>query len=380
MLMSVLNICQMITELRPAGAERCVYELATRLDATRFNVRVIALGTGRVAEDLRSLGVRVDVLNVRGKWDLPRLARLVPLLRTPRVDVLHTHLFHADVVGRCASVMAGVGKVVHTIHVAEARYRPWHFAWARAARWKCEKLICVSHGVERFHRRKTGLRGDDYCVIHNGIDVDAFETDPSRRVDARARMGIGEGDFVVVFVGRLDRQKGLTTLLQAARLLSNRHGMRFLIAGQGPLRQYAEDFIRDNRLGNVRLLGYVSPIASLYAAADAFAMPSMWEGFGLSAGEAQASGVPVVASRVAGLEEVVGDAGLLIAPGDSDQLARCLVRLREDENLRASVGRAGLQRVRELFSMKRYIAEHERLYEGLYAQRPDQHTRAGAQV
>jgi hypothetical protein len=95
-----IRVCQFITELRPAGAERCVLELARRLPAERFRVQVAALRGGPVADWLRAAGVPVHVLNVRGKWDLWRASTLGDILKAETCDILHTHLFHADVLGR----------------------------------------------------------------------------------------------------------------------------------------------------------------------------------------------------------------------------------------------------------------------------------------
>ncbi|MCK4601999.1 MAG: glycosyltransferase, partial [Phycisphaerae bacterium] len=142
--MSRLRVCQLITSLEPAGAERCVYELAKRLDGDRFDVQVLALQGGAVADWLAEAGVKVTVLDVRGKWHVSKLAALTRTLRRERIDLLHTHLFHAGVAGRAAAYLADVPHVIHTIHVAEGRFRPWRFAYARLLANSCERLVCVS--------------------------------------------------------------------------------------------------------------------------------------------------------------------------------------------------------------------------------------------
>src|SRR5512140_1386762 len=111
--MAPIRICQLITELRPAGAERCVYELARRLDPRRFEVRAIALQGGAMAEQLRAAGIETAVLGVRGKWDALKIVRLAGLLRRWEIDLLHTHLFHADLAGRMAAAMVQVPHLVH---------------------------------------------------------------------------------------------------------------------------------------------------------------------------------------------------------------------------------------------------------------------------
>ncbi|MHC4295173.1 MAG: glycosyltransferase [Planctomycetota bacterium] len=164
-----LRICQLITELAPAGAERALYELSQRLDKQRFDVQVVGLRGGVVAEWLRNAGIRTSVLGVRGRWDIFKLRKLVQLLRRERIDILHTHLFHADLAGRIAGRMAGVPHLVHTIQTAEARWRPWQFAFARLTAGACEKLIAVSESVRDHHARLSGIPITRYIVIPNPV-------------------------------------------------------------------------------------------------------------------------------------------------------------------------------------------------------------------
>jgi glycosyltransferase involved in cell wall biosynthesis len=364
--MAPIRVCQLITELRPAGAERCVYELARRLHGGRFHVRVAALRGGAVADALRSAGIETAVLNVRGKWDVTGLPRLARLLRRWRIELLHTHLFHADLAGRLAAAMAGVPHVVHTVHVAERRFRPWQFAWARVAAGRCDRIVAVSRDVAAHHAALSGLPAHRYQVIPNGIDVAAYARDEAARKRLRAQWGVSEGRVVVVAVGRLDRQKGLDVFLRAAgRLCPKDPDLRVVIAGEGPQRKELESLVAQWRLGAcVRLLGFVQDVRALLSAADVFAMPSRWEGFGLAAVEAMAAGLPVVASRAEGLREVVeeGRTGLLVDAGDAEGLARCIDMCARDPAGRAEMGRRGAARAAEFFDICRCVASHERLY------------------
>ena len=154
--MSRIRICQMITELGLAGAERCVYEISKRLNKDRFDVQVVAMRGGKVAEWLTEAGIKVTVLGVRGKWDLFKLRRLVGLLRRERIDILHTHLFHADLAGRVGASLAAVPHLVHTVRTAEGRFRPWQFAFARLFCGSCDQIVCISRSVRDLHSRKAG--------------------------------------------------------------------------------------------------------------------------------------------------------------------------------------------------------------------------------
>jgi len=361
-----IRICQIITELRPAGAERVVYELARRLDRRRFDVRVVALRGGAVAERLAEAGVGVDVLGMRCKCDAPRLVGLAGLLRGGRFDVVHTHLFHADLAARAARLVVSLPRLVHTVHVAEARFRPWHFALPRLLVGGADCIICVSRGVRDHHARRSGLPPWRYVVIPNGIDAAAYARDYALRARLREEWNVGEGQVLVAFVGRLDRQKGVDTLLSAAETLAARAPrLRFVIAGDGPQRPLVERYVAGRESGRCVFLGHVADVRGVLSAADVLAMPSRWEGFGLAAVEAMAAGLPVVATRVAGLTEIVEDGrtGVLVAPDDAEAFARAIEELSADTRLRETLGRAGRRRAVEQFDISATVSAHEALYE-----------------
>jgi glycosyltransferase involved in cell wall biosynthesis len=367
MSMRRLRICQLITELGPAGAERCVYELARRLDRTRFDVQVAALRGGVVERWLAEAGVPVTVLNIVGRWDLPKMARLVSFLRRERIDFLHTHLFHADLVGRPAAYLAGVPHLVHTVHTAEGRFRPWQFAFARLAAGWCDRIVCVSRSARDFHAHRSGLPLSRYTVIPNGVDAAAFAREETVRQRLRQSWGVQEGDVLAAYVGRLDCEKGLDTLLAALdRLAAQQRPLRLVVAGDGPQRGMLENFIACAEGGRqVRYLGFVSDVRGVLSAADMLVMPSRWEGFGLAAAEAMAASLPVVATDVPGLRDVVqrGVTGLLVPRDDPAALASAIRQLSDDAETRRQMGQAGRERVDRLYPIEATIRAHEDLYE-----------------
>ncbi len=364
-----IRVCEMITELRPAGAERCVYELATRLDRGRFAVEVAALSGGPVADALRDAGVPVHLLGstrARGALGGFGLARW---LRERRFDLLHTHLFHADLVGRLAGRRAGVPHMVHSIHVAEKRRRPLHFLWPRLSAGSCDRFVAVSAGVRDWHAARAHLSADRYTVIHNGIDVDRYAPDPAARARLRAEWGLGEGELACVFTGRLDVQKGLDTLLEGFSQAAGLDGrLRLVLAGRGPLEaRVHRRIIQGDLAGRARALGFRPDVPAILSAGDIFCQPSRWEGFCLAAAEAQAAALPVVGTDVEGLNEVVADGqtGLLVPVGDAAAFAASLLRLARDPALGRALGQAGRQRMRSHFTLDRFVTAHAALYEQL---------------
>jgi glycosyltransferase involved in cell wall biosynthesis len=365
--MPPIRVCHLITELAPAGAERCVYELARRMDPERVQVEVAALRGGQVAGWLEQEGIPVHLVNMRGKWDLLKLWKLSGLLRPRRFDLLHTHLFHGDLAGRPARAMAGIPHLVHTLHVAEGRFRPWQFAYARMFSDQADRIICVSHAVKEFHARRSGIPDGHYEVIPNGIDPDAYARDASARQRLRRQWGIGEGEILLTHVGRLDQQKGIDVLLGALSHLASRgKGAKIVLAGSGPLEPMVRNYISHGEGGRLcRSLGFVQDVRSVFSAADIAVMPSRYEGFPLTALEAMAAGLPVIGTDVAGLSEAVEDeqTGLLVESEDSIALAEAISDLQGDADARARMGQAGVERVRAHFHIQSNVARHAQLYQ-----------------
>jgi glycosyltransferase involved in cell wall biosynthesis len=304
---------------------------------------------------------------MRGKWDLLKIHALAGIFRRERFDLVHTHLFHADVAGRLAAIHAAVPHVVHSVHVAEGRFRPWQFFWARMMADVCDRIVAVSYAVRDFHSSRCGLPADRYTVIPNGIDASAYRHDPAKRHALRRRLGLTPSDILVAFVGRLDHQKGIDVLLSAASHLGARgKPIHLVIAGDGPQRSLVENFIAHGEGGRFcRWLGFYQDVQGVLSAADLFALPSRWEGFGLAAAEAMAAGLPVIATSVPGLQEVLdfGRAGAMIPSEDVITLTEAIERLSAEPAIRRSLGEVGRRRVVENYSIESNIAAHERLYE-----------------
>lgn len=318
-----------------------------------------------MVEKLRSRGVSVEALGLRGKWDAARLAGLAGLFGRFRPDILHTHLFHADLAGRLAGAVAGVGRSVTTVHVAEMRFRPWQFAFARLADGLCERIICVSKSVRDFHKRRSGLPENRYTVIPNGVDAAAYQFDPQIRSAWRGRLGLADDVPLAVFVGRLDRQKGLDVLLDAMdSLAGDGKQIRLAIAGEGPQKAMLDDFLA-RRPGRAltTYLGLTDDVRGLLSAADIFVMPSRWEGYGLAMAEAMAAGRAVIGTRVPGLLDIVPpEAGLLIEPENPRALAAAMETLAGDPALRASLGRVAQTHAAKNLDIGGFIRDHEALY------------------
>ncbi len=359
--MSRIRVCHILTDLAPAGTERSVYELARRLDRERFDVRVIALRGGAVAGWLAEAGVDVEVLGVRHKLDVLKFPRLVRMLQRKRPDVVHTHLFHADLVGRLAARLVGVGHLVHTVRAVEQRWRPWQFAWARLMADACDRTVCISQAVRDHYQHQTKLPAWRLCVIRNGVAADAWPRDPGVRLRMREQRAIDADEVVGACVGRLHPDKGVDVLAEAMHQLGDKAPW-LLLAGDGPMRHEVRDFVR--RHTRAEWLGHVDDVHAILSTVNFLVVPSRTEGFGMATAEAMAAGLPVVASRAGGLAELVvdGETGLLVEPENPAALAEAMARLAGDSSLRDRLGQAGQRRIAEQFGIDATVQAHETLY------------------
>ncbi len=365
--MRPLRVCQLITTLGIGGAERGLYDLVTRMDRQRFEVEVFALRDGPMSARLAAAGIAATVLHLRGKWDFMKLPRLIKPLRDGHFDLLHTHLFHADLAGRPAAKAAGVPHLVHTVWTAEGRFRPWQFAYARLLKQSCDRVICVSQSVRDHHAGKSKLPDDAYIVIPWGVDVQKFRHDEASRQHLRSAWQLADDEVLLAFVGRLEFYKGVETLLAAlGQLASGGRGVRAVIAGDGPRRHAVEEFIAHGPGGGlVRMLGMVADVPAVLSAADVYVMPSLWEGWPLALGEAMSASLPAIGADVPGIRDLIvpQQTGLLVERQDAGALASAIGLLVADGPMRARLGAAGRRRIVDQFTIEQTVAAHERLYD-----------------
>jgi glycosyltransferase involved in cell wall biosynthesis len=332
-----------ITELHLGGAERVVYDLATRLHP-RFDPFVVALWSphgmdGTVATALKLSGVPVFPLRVRGKSDVTRFAPLVRLLRAEQPALLHAHLFHANLVARLVAPFVGSPRVIATHHAVEAPGWSPRVAIDRMTSPLDACTVAVSKAAAEFATQVGGHRPDRVRVIPNGVEFDSTTPRPDA-VEARKLLDLPIDQPIVGALGRLDVAKGHDDLLRSWRHVLARHPQATLaIAGDGGERSALQSLAE--RLGitrSVRLLGHCWHVPRFLATLDVFAMPSRTETFGLALLEALAAGLPCVASAVGGLPEVLGDAGVLVPPRSPDLLGPAIARVLDDPARRASLG------------------------------------------
>jgi glycosyltransferase involved in cell wall biosynthesis len=371
------SIQLLITELGYGGTPRAVQALARGLRDRGHDIHIVSLMSGGgVAEELSSAGFRVTGLAVENR-SLPQACLdFVKLLRRERPLVLHTFLFHANLLGRVAGRLAGIPIVIASERSVEPAKRPLR-VWTDRLTWRLATCWTVNaDATANVLATREGISRDRIAVIPSGVDVDRFRTRPEGGDrgergghDIRARFGIGTGDIVLVSVGRLDRLKGQDHIIEALPSIGTPDRRVVLVlVGDGPERPRLEGLIKARGLaGRVHFAGAESDVRPYLAAADLFVLASTAEGMSGALLEAMAWQLPVVATAVGGTPEVVvnGESGLLVPPRDEDALARACRRLLDDPDAARAMGRHGRARIVEHFSLDRVLDRTEALYRRL---------------
>lgn len=358
-----------ITLAEVGGAQSYVAQLLPAL-APSFDVAVAAHGPGPLRDASDAAGVRfVSLHHVRravNPWrDLLGLWELYALFRRERPHIVHANSSKAGVLARLAAALARVPIRMFTAHgwafsahsgSASSLYR----LADRLVRPLTTQVICVAESERAAGLRAGTCRSDRTVVIPNAVDV-----------AAHPRATPVEAVPLLVSVGRLKAPKDFSTLVRAVARLEPR-SWRLIIVGDGPERPALERQLHAEGLDDaVEFVGERSDVSELLAGADAFVLSSRSEGMPLSVLEAMAAGLPVVATAVGGVPEVVvhDETGVLVAPGDAEALAAALARLIDDPELRRRLGSAGRSRAARHFDLPRFRQAHVELYRAELAER-----------
>jgi glycosyltransferase involved in cell wall biosynthesis len=360
--MTHTKVLHLITELNVGGAERALARLLKGMDRALYEPLVACLygSQGQVAASIRGLGIRVVDLGMSRKWRLDALVRLYWLLREERPGIVHTWLFHANVLGRLVGRLSGAPVVVsgeRTMGMEPS----WRYAVNRLTLPLVDRVVCVSSQVAEYSRQRIGVPREKIVVIPNGVDAPAPDVLQDRRA-ARSALGLPFEGVLVGTVARLEPVKRLDVLLRAMGVLER---VPAVIVGYGSLERRLERIAEELGLGDrVRFAGYQPDVWPWLSAFDVFALSSDWEGMPNAVLEAMAVGLPVVATSAGGTPDVVvqGVTGLLVPPGDHRSFAGALERLVRDSGLRQTMGEAGRRRVMDEFSAARMVQRTQALY------------------
>ncbi|MEM7434227.1 MAG: glycosyltransferase [Myxococcota bacterium] len=354
-----LRVAHLIQYFAIGGLERMVERLAVASQRRGVESLVIGyLGDGPIQAALKEHGIPTVLLPGGPGFDPALSLRLRATLARERIDVLHTHHLGPFVYGAPAAVLARCGHV-HTEHSHELYDRPRRQVLG-ALMPAFAKVVAVTPEVAEFRRRFPGS-----CrVIPNGVPIPA-PIEPTSRADARRRLGIPMRALAIGCAARLSEEKNHQGLLEGfARFRESAPDAILVCAGDGPLKESLESRAQEAGLGDsVTWLGAVEEMGSFYRALDVCVLNSHREGLPLSLLEAMSFAVPVVATDVGGVGELLaGGDGVLVPANDAVALAEALRRLSSAPEERKRLGQAGRELVRERYGVEQMAERYVTLY------------------
>jgi glycosyltransferase involved in cell wall biosynthesis len=350
-----IKILHLIPTLDKGGAERLLVDLTKKIDKEKFDVEVLSLTTlGKWGFELKKSDISVASLGKKSKGSIFVFWKLYQVLKNKKPDILHTHLFGADLYGLLAGRMAKIPYIIsteHNLNFSESLLR--RFIKKKLAP-KMDKIIAVSDAVKEY-LHKEGVNTDHVKVVYNGIDASRF---------IPKDVGDDSRGFIIGSIGRLTLQKDYKTLIEAMVILKDEK-ISCLLAGKGSEKKNLEKLVEKNNLLNkFMFLGVVDAVPEFLGKLDMFVLPSRWEGFGLVILEAGASKLPVVASDVDGIKEIIRNNhnGLLFKAGDAGDLAKKIKELISNKEKRERLAKELYKNTKDNFSIDKMVKKYEKIY------------------
>jgi glycosyltransferase involved in cell wall biosynthesis len=362
-----IRVVEVLATGTNGGAQEHLYSLLTRMDGSRFEASVVALSNGSAVRKLQRAGIPVTV--IEDPDDAVAVGALTALLADIRPDVVHNHMYRAELVGTRAAIALGeIGRrrpyVVSTVHSSRVRAAEDREQLCRLTP-EMDCLIAVSRAIEQ-KLIDEGRTTVPIELIYNGVDLERYDhQEPCCTL--RDEYGMEPGSQIVGVVARLEPEKGHPTLLEAwPHVLQHVPDAYLLVIGEGSRRDALEALARDLRIAHrVVFTGRRDDVPAVTAALDVAVLPSYREAQGLTILEAMALSRPVVASNVGGIPEMIQDGrtGLLVEPHDADGLAHAITRILTDHPLADMLARQAHDMVHDRFSIELMVEAVQAIYE-----------------
>jgi glycosyltransferase involved in cell wall biosynthesis len=385
-----LSVMQIVLDLKRAGAQQVVRNLAEYLQKNGCKVIVCSFADGPVRADIERLGIKVEILR-RPRYSiffLPMFLRemlrirreLANLIRIYQVDVAQTHILEVlDFLVLSLRYGTPLRVVLWTMQNNELlpKHKHWLmkpkrfvYKWLyRLLTSRVDGFIAVSEQVRDLTIKQLGLAGDKIFTICNGVDMAPFEHLRNGKAPLCEQLNLPADSRLIAVVGRLTEQKGHRYLIEAApAILAVYPKTHFLFIGQGELRDELQSQIQQMNLSNhFHFLGVRSDVPALLGAIDIFVQPSLWEGLSVALLEAMAAAKPIVATAVSGTTQAMvnNQTGLVVPFADSPALTKAIIQLLADPAQAQTMGRTAKQHVTLNFSAQKQVEDHMDLYRRL---------------
>lgn len=364
------KILYLFVHLNYGGAEVGLYTTLKNINRDKFDCRVVSIEEkGAVGEEIEKIGFRVVYLNEKARlFNLALIGKIGRILDEEKPDILHTSLFYANFLGRIAAFFTRPKTIITEERSMYTEKRFYHVLIDKILSFFTDKIIVCSNSVLDFTVRQEGISRDKFYLIYNAVDAERFDIKESKD-RLRMQYGFSQDDFIVGSVGSLIPKKGHIYLLRSVLSLSaDIPNLRVLIIGDGAIRDDLMQSPEALKLKNkIVFLGARRDIPELMKVMDIFVLPSLQEGFPRTLIEAMYSGLPVVASNLSGIPEIVinGQNGFLVPPRDSIAIRDRISDLYNQPELRDKFKTNARRTVETGFMPDYSIKRLEGLYEGL---------------
>lgn len=361
----MIRLVILIDSLKTGGAQRLISGFVSRATDYGIDPVVISLhedSSPAIYEAIKSSGIKLLTMPANSLFSMKRLKGLVDYLNREKIDVLHTHLLYANIIGSIAGYLAKVPVVctLHSTHI-EKRWLLQKRIEDFCLRHFATRVIAVGNIVANMHRER--YKGRTLDVIPNGIPEP--ENIPSQMLSqVRNELGV-DGHPIVITVGRLEVAKGYGDMIEAFKLLQEKHSNSILLmVGSGSLQKSIQSQIEALDLKqSVILAGERQDIPQLLASSDVFASSSHREGLPLSVLEAMMAGLPIVATSVGDIPNVVTkETGVVVPPHQPEMLAEALNDLLKNPGKRREMGKAAKDRATREYSLDVWMKRQVQLY------------------
>ncbi|MCX5788629.1 MAG: glycosyltransferase [Elusimicrobia bacterium] len=361
------------TSTTQGGAEKTVYTLATLLDPQKFQVAgIVSLKPkGVFAEKLESMGHKVYTLGLTGRPNLGHLKALGDIVRETKPDLVHAVMFQAIQFSRAMRLFGYAEFPLLSAPRVHYRTRSNFSLWIDRLLKPFDAMLATeSEASRKYLLEKLKYDPDKVVTVYNGTDIASWPLSKVDRERVRGKLGLGPEHVLIGAVGRLDEQKGHRFLLEAVAQLKAAHKVKLAVVGEGPLRGELEALARSLHLEHdVVFPGELQNIPVWLSAFDIFVQPSLWEGLPNALLEAMGMGLPVIATKVDGVPELVQHDvnGLLVEAGQPQGLFMAIQDLALDAAFRGRLASAAKRTIQEKFKLADMIANYEKLYAKLTA-------------
>ena len=365
-----MKILYLIETSGPGGAEKVLLSLAKNFNKN-YDISVGLIKNGWLYGKLKEYGIKVEIIKPGGSFDLKLTRNLITHIKREKIDLVHSHLLDMNFYSSIAAKLTGV------LHISTEHGDVHHFSKRRDNKTLLKikilskfsnKLVFVSNFTKKQFLKIANLPEEKTSVIYNGIDLDEYQK-PIDITKKKAEIGIGEDEFVVGNVANLYPVKGQVYLLRAAKnVLKEMPNTKFLIIGRGELENELKREAQNLGIGSyIKFLGFREDVKELLKIMDVFVLSSFAEGLPLSLIEAMASKVPVVATKVGGIPEVIDDGvnGFLAYPLDSEALSAKIISLLKNHSLAEKLVMRGEKKIKNKFTISVMRSKYYNIYSAI---------------